>query len=136
MTACICDFGFTTFPLDSIPQCNYKQKKQLVAFLLELFIGFGGGHFYTERYVEASLKLVSFLFGIYIICLFPLSAKCVSDKCDSDVLVIFVSCFYYLCAIGLATWFIYDLVMFGSNTYKDGNGIDLLPWGNAPKKYY
>jgi hypothetical protein len=132
---CICDQDFATFPVDAPNQCNYKMKKQLVAFLCELFLGFGAGHFYTERYTDAGFKLAAFLFGIYIICLFPLSAKCISDKCDSDFLVVTVSCFYYLCAIGLAFWFIYDLVMFGMNKYMDGNGISLIPWGKPTKNF-
>ena len=126
---CICEAGFTTYPVEAVPQCNYAQKKQLVAFLCELFLGFGAGHFYSERYTFAGLKLAAFLFGIYIICLFPLSAKCINDRCDSDYLVIAVSCFYYCCAVGLAFWFIYDLVQFGSNSYLDGSGVALLPWG-------
>ncbi len=129
-TMCICTFGFNTYPIDSPQQCNYQQKKQLVAFLCELFLGFGAGHFYSERYNFAVFKLCAFLFGIYIICLFPLSAKFISDKCDNDYLVITVSCFYYLCAVGLAFWFIYDLVQFGQNKYNDGNNVQLLPWGS------
>jgi hypothetical protein len=129
-TNCVCNTGFTTFPATNIQECNYQQKRQLVAFLCELFLGFGAGHFYSERYTFAGLKLAAFLFGIYIICLFPLSAKCINDRCDNDYLVITVSCFYYCCAIGLAFWFIYDLVIFGQNSYKDGNGIELTPWGS------
>ena len=128
-TDCICSTGHLTYPQDSPFKCNYTQKKQLVAFLLELFLGFGAGHFYSERMTFAGLKLAAFLFGIYIICLFPISAKCISDRCDSDYLVIAVSCFYYCCAVGLAFWFIYDLVMFGMNKYLDGLDLPLLPWG-------
>lgn len=128
-TDCICDVDFDTFPADSSKQCNYQKKKQLVAFLLEMFLGFGAGHFYTERYSMGGAKLACFLFGVYIICLFPISAKCISDKCDSDWMVLTVACFYYCCVLGLAFWFIYDLVMFGLNKYPDGNGLPLLPWG-------
>jgi TM2 domain-containing membrane protein YozV len=128
-TSCICDIGFATLPTSSSTQCNYQQKKQIVAFLMELFLGFGAGHFYTERYLTAGLKLGAFLYGIYIICLFPLSAKYLSEKFDNDCLVISISCLYYLCALGLAFWFIYDLVQFGMNKYKDGNNVDLLSWG-------
>jgi TM2 domain-containing membrane protein YozV len=125
---CICDSGFSTVN-STDKKCNYQMKKQLVAFLCELFLGFGAGHFYAERYLNAALKLSAFLYGIYIICLFPISAKCISDRCENDFLVLTVSCFYYCCAIGLAFWFIYDLVMFGMNKYLDGNQIQLLPWG-------
>lgn len=122
---CQCKEAYTTID-DKI--CGYEKKKQLVAFLLELFVGFGGGHFYTERYLMASLKLVAFLFGIYIICLFPFTAKCMGDSCDSDWGVIVTSCFYYLYSLGLASWFIIDLVWFGKNLYPDGNNQTLLPW--------
>ena len=128
-TQCECDNGFISYPVDSYPQCSYPQKRQLVAFLYEFFLGFGAGHFYCERYLNASLKLISFLFGICIICLLPLSAKFINDKCDNDCLVLTTSCFYYICAMGLAFWFIYDLVIFGLNKYVDGNGIPLAHWG-------
>ena len=108
---------------DLIEQC-----KKLTAFLLELFVGFGAGHFYRGNYLMASLKLVAFLFGIYIICLFPLTAKWISDCCDCDCLVVIVSILFYFAACGLATWFIFDLVYFGKNKYKDKNDVPLLKW--------
>ena len=113
--------------------CEYKQKKkQLTAFLLELFVGFGAGHFYRHHYLMASLKLVAFVFGIYVICLFPLTAKCVTDCCDSDCLVVLVSILFYFYALGLAFWYIWDLVYFGKNKYKDcthkDHCIDLIHW--------
>lgn len=125
-TVCSCKLEYST-SVDGHP-CNYEKKRQLVAFLLELFVGFGGGHFYTERYLMASLKLVTFLFGIYIICLFPFTAKCMGDSCNSDCGVILTSCFYYLYSLGLASWFIIDLVWFGKNKYFDGNDQALIPW--------
>lgn len=128
-TACECDAGFTTFPEESSVQCNYEKKKQIAAFLYEFFLGFGAGHFYCERYLNASLKLAAFIFGVLIICLLPLTAKYINDKFDSDCLVLTTSCFYYICAMGLAFWFIYDLVKFGMNKYLDGNGIPLANWG-------
>ena len=109
-------------------KCEYKRKRQLVAFLLELFVGFGAGHFYVGNYLIASLKLVAFLFGIYIICLFPLTAKCCGDCCDSDCIVVLISLFFFLCSVGLAFWFIWDLVYYGKNKYTDGKGVKLLSW--------
>ena len=128
---CTCDYGFLTNQeiIDfNNTFCNYEQKKQLNAFLFELFLGFGAGHFYTLRYTHAALKLSAFIFGIFIMCLFPLTAKCLSEKLESDCLVLTASCFYYLCSIGLAYWFIYDLVQFGMNSYLDGYGLELLSW--------
>ena len=114
---------------DGKTHCSSKRpKKQLTAFLLELFITFGAGHFYRNAYTIAILKLFAFIFGIYIICLFPLTAKCVSDCTNSDCVVIIVSAFFYLCSCALAFWFVYDLVKFGKNQYKDKNGIGLISW--------
>jgi hypothetical protein len=125
---CKCENGYTTFPEDSRDVCNYEQYTQKKAFLFELFFGFGAGNFYAGRTTHGALKLVSFIFGIYIICLFPISAKFISQKLNSECVVIFISCFYYICSLGLAFWFIYDLVQFGMNSYLDGNGVGLHPW--------
>ena len=112
--------------------CEIEKKKQLTAFLLELFVGFGAGHFYRHHYLMASLKLVAFFIGIYLICLFPLAAKGVTECCDNDCVVIIVSIFFYFYALGLAFWYIWDLVYFGKNKYPDcshgDNCIDLKPW--------
>ena len=115
---CICKEEYASIKSNPL-KCSIQRKKQLTAFLLELFVGFGAGHFYRHHYLMASLKLVAFVFGIYVICLFPLTAKCVTDCCDSDCLVVLVSIIFYLYAAGLATWYIFDLVYFGKNKYKD-----------------
>ena len=128
---CKCKDEYASLKSDK-KKCSTVRKKQLTAFLLELFVGFGAGHFYRHQYLMASLKLVAFVFGIYVICLFPLTAKCVTDCCDSDCLVVMVSILFYLYAAGLATWYILDLVYFGKNKWKDcshdGEEIAFLHW--------
>ena len=128
---CTCKAEYATDPNGS-RYCEVERKKQLTAFLLELFVGFGAGHFYRHDYLMASLKLVAFVFGIYVICLFPLTAKCVTDCCDSDCLVVLVSIIFYIYALGLAFWYIWDLVYFGKNYYPDKSHkdfeIDLQHW--------
>lgn len=130
-TECTCKKEYASDP-NSGKYCEVERKKQLTAFLLELFVGFGAGHFYRHDYLMASLKLVAFVFGIYVICLFPLTAKCVTDCCDSDCLVVLVSIIFYLYALGLAFWYIWDLVFFGKNKYPDKSHdsftIDLQHW--------
>ena len=128
---CACNKGFVTKTDNTVntSYCGYEQKKQFNAFILELIVGFGAGNFYSKRTVHAVLKLIAFVFGLYLICLFPLSAKYINDKYESDCCVLMVSCMYYFCSAGLAFWYIYDLVNFGMNRYKDGNNIDLLNWG-------
>ena len=127
-TKCQCKNEYGNDKNNSTDKCTYERKKQLTAFLLELFVGFGAGHFYRANYLEASLKLVAFLLGIYIICLFPLTAKCIADCCDCDCLVVFVSLFWFLISLGLAFWFIFDLVWFGKTKYKDSYGFCLASW--------
>jgi hypothetical protein len=124
---CQCNEGYTTFPLESRDVCNYEKSTQKRAFLYELFF-IVGGNFYAARNTHAALKLVAFIFGIYIICLMPISLKFISQKLESECVVISVACFYYFCALGLAFWFVYDLVQFGMNNYVDGNGVQLEPW--------
>jgi hypothetical protein len=126
-TNCICKPEYAS--IDGCPvKCEYERKKQLTAFLLELFVGFGAGHFYRASYLIASLKLVAFIFGIYIICLFPLTAKCISECCDCDCLVVLVSLLFFACSVGLAFWFVFDLVRFGKNLLTDKYGIKLKQW--------
>ena len=133
---CSCIEGYITvpYPSDTYKYCNFKQKKQLIAFLLELCIGFGIGHFYRYDFIMASFKFLCFGLGIAFICLFPKMAKYIADQ-HCDILAILMSIFYYFYICGLAFWYIWDLVYFGNNYYKDytykseiGKGIDLEPW--------
>ena len=49
---CKCNLGYSSYDIDvlnksdSTIHCCYKQKSHLTAFYLELFLGFGSGHFY------------------------------------------------------------------------------------------
>jgi len=115
---CSCQDGYITFPRNNEYYCNLKQKKQSIAFALEFCVGFGAGHFYRHDYTMGSLKLVAFVLGIVFICLFPITAKCISD-CNCDCCAVLISIIYYLYICGLAFWYIWDLVYFGKNKYKD-----------------
>ena len=132
---CSCIEGYITFPdSENFKFCNLNQKKQLIAFLLELCVGFGAGHFYRNEFTMASLKLVGFALGLLFICTFPITAKCIAD-CGCEALAIILSIFYYLYLCGLAVWYIVDLVYFGNNYYEDysyvsqyGKTFPLKPW--------
>ena len=115
---CSCEEGYITFPIDNDKFCNLEQKKQFIAFLLEMCVGFGAGHFYRCAYLMGALKLVAFVAGIAFIFSFPITAKCCSD-CSCEGLAIALSIFYYLYLCGLAFWYIWDLVNFGNNSYED-----------------
>jgi len=135
MHHCSCIEGYITYPnKDDFTYCNFKQKKQLIAFVLEFCVGFGAGHFYRYEFVMASLKLVAFALGLVFICTFPVAAKAITD-CECDALAVILSIFYYLYLCGLAVWYIWDLVYFGNNYYYDytykgeiGEGIPLQHW--------
>ena len=131
---CSCKPGYITYPKDNFYYCNLKQKKQSIAFVLEICVGFGAGHFYRHHYKMAGLKLAGFILGIVFICTFPITAKFISD-CECDCLAIFLSIIYYLYMCGLAVWYIWDLVYFGKNKYmdytyyeKEGHIIPLKHW--------
>ena len=131
---CSCKDGYITYPSNNPKYCNLEQKKQLIAFTLELCVGFGAGHFYRHHYTMGALKLVAFVMGLVFICSFPITAKCISD-CDCECLAVLLSIIYYLYLCGLAVWYIWDLVYFGKNKYKDysykddlDEVIPLKPW--------
>ena len=115
---CSCKDGYITYPINNTKYCNLEQKKQSIAFTLELCVGFGAGHFYRHDYTMGALKLVAFVLGLVFICFYPLTARSISE-CDCDCLAIFLSIIYYLYVLGLAFWYIWDLVFFGKNKYMD-----------------
>ncbi len=124
--ACLCSPGFVTVPLTNDFQCCYEQKKQISAFLLELFVGFGAGHFYVGRHDYAGAKIFIFLFmSLSIITLFILSKYL--GKSDGlwkylkwGILILTIL-FYLL-------WQTIDIIYYASNGYTDGNGVPLADW--------
>ena len=59
---CECNKGYSSFginPDDSeSTYCCYQQKSLLISFLLELFLGFGIGHFYMNDITYAIIKMI------------------------------------------------------------------------------
>ncbi|MFO0515324.1 MAG: hypothetical protein ACK5YA_00565 [bacterium] len=125
---CSCFFGYVTTKDSNGLSCNYKQKVQVTAFILELFLGFGMGHYYSERFAHATLKFFALIIGITSICMYPLLMKCISRNDGGDFLYCTSSFLFYIIAMGLAFLIIYDLMMFGLNKYDDGKGIPLKSW--------
>ena len=59
---CECNMGYSSYDIENMNSennilCCYQQKGQLSAFLLEMFIGFGAGHFYIGNVIFGSIKL-------------------------------------------------------------------------------
>ena len=64
---CECNKGYSSFDIDnqltsSDIYCCYSKKSQLTAFFLELFIGFGSGHYYLGNITFATIKLLIQIF--------------------------------------------------------------------------
>lgn len=121
---CSCFGDYTTYPSDNHTQCNYERKRQLVAFLLEFFVTYGAGHFYTENYKFAISKLVVFVF---LYCLFIVLRIVTKAKEENKVANLLICIFAVICFLGMITWQLIDVFKFGYNTYTDGNGIELVP---------
>lgn len=121
---CKCLEQFATYPLTSEIQCNYERKKQLNAFLLEFFVTYGAGHFYTENYKYAIPKLLVFIF---LYCLFIVLRIVSKAKEENKTANLIICIFAGVCFVGMITWQLIDVFKYGYNKYKDGNGIELLP---------
>ena len=68
---CECNLGYTSYDITGLKMdnsilCCYQQKGQMTAFLLELFIGFGVGHFYIGNFYFAILKLLIQVFLCFL----------------------------------------------------------------------
>ncbi len=124
-TTCDCLPEFSTFPIDSPAKCNYMRKKQYIAFLLELCITYGAGHFYTENYQLAVPKL---FFWIVSYCLFIVLRMIIKSNEDSTAASLIVALTSYLFCACMLCWQIADLALFGLNIYTDGKGQELIPW--------
>ena len=122
---CECNEAYTTFPEDSEIGCNYKKKSQLKAFLLELFLCYGSGHFYIHNYKLAIPKLVVFVF---FYCLF-IALRIITKAKEENRLANLIICISAgITFVGMLTWQIIDLVYFGKNKYEDGNKVPLRSW--------
>lgn len=109
--------------------CQYVQKKQLVAFLLEFFASLGIGHFYCGRVIFGTIKLVVFLGPIIVgilTCCCGLTMKPDESTSNCLSLVIVISSCTLCCAALI--WQLVDCILFGINKYHDGNGVPLQHW--------
>lgn len=123
---CVCIEGYTTIQGENFGnfQCNYHQKSQTKAFLLEFIIGFGVGHFYLENYTLAIAKLTFCFMAAFIICFLPYSILSVKSQRLRNVFPYLQTVF----GIIYCAWQVTDGVMIGVGMYKDGNGIKMSEW--------
>jgi hypothetical protein len=122
---CVCFTDWETYPEDSVEMCNYKKKDQWIAFVLELVVSFGAGHFYTSNLTYAIPKLLYWIAGYTCF----IALRVISNKKEeNDPLVLMISFAGCLTCVGMIIWQVVDCFMYGLNKYQDGNGIDLKEW--------
>lgn len=136
-STCKCAEGFINLPppvnstntTDTIPLCQYKQKFQVNAFLLQFFVLHGTGHFYVGNLNYAIPQLIICLCPtiLYsVMCIFGITLKN-SDGSRGLINIIFVlltSVFF----LTMVVWWFVDVITFGTNSYNDSNGIPLRSW--------
>ena len=73
-TKCECNIGFTSFNIDEEESeedkvfCCYEQKSHFSAFMIELFLGFGAGHFFIGDIKFGLLKFFIQIFLCFSFC--------------------------------------------------------------------
>ena len=129
---CHCSKGYANFKQDgqnNRSPCQYEQKKQLTAFLLELIFPFGVGHLYALRNVVGILKMLFILATPFIVCCFVFCGIMTMDSLFSQKVFSTLSAIIgIIYTIGTLVWIFVDLLYFGLNRYNDGNGVPLLTW--------
>ena len=124
-SSCKCDIGYTTHNSLDGTECNYKQKYQMNAFLLSLFLGeFGAGRFYVGDYVLGTIKLLLIFIGCCIACI----AMMTGAGTESGACMILGYCVLFCSACGLGVWCFVDIILFAINLIPDENGVQLSPW--------
>ena len=134
---CECNTGYQTFYenfedyLMNKPRCNYKSKYQIKALLFSLFISFGSAHFYVGHKV---IGLIQFCFFTFVFCFNSIFAAKLSikhiKKLNRDelkksfniIVIMIMSLFLFF------FWYLFDLIMFYMNIYKDSNNAKLYSY--------
>lgn len=105
-------------------ECNYEQKSQMIAFLLEFIISFGVGHMYLGNTYIAIGKMIFCFFAGYFLCFYPHF----STSVKSFNLISMIPYFQTLFVISFCIFQIVDAILFGTGYYKDANGVEMMKW--------
>jgi hypothetical protein len=144
---CVCDEDWTDLIPNPEVKCCYKRKSQFMAFILELVVGFGLGHFYIGNSFIGYLKLISYIV-MYCACCSIGCCFCNRDESyykkvtkdskisnetftidENKLLILKILNFIMVfSACGFCIWQVTDAILFGLNFFRDSNGIELKPW--------
>lgn len=130
-TVCKCLSGYANYVPEGESSydyyCTYKQKKQIIAFLMEFFVSLGTGHFYSGRILFGVFKLLIML-GPLILSVLMCCTAMLKDRDSSTCMGLFVMIGSCTFVCGGLIWQLVDVILFGINSYKDGNGVPLEHW--------
>jgi hypothetical protein len=123
---CFCSNGFLTYTASQdstqpLIYCNYQQKSHVKALLLEFFLAFVEGHIYAGKYLIAFIKIFVMVGLIVSVCVVAFNSDgfFISESgWKYHTLITFKYMFYCVQAA--------DIVCYGFNFYKDGNGQPLI----------
>ena len=134
---CECNTGYQTFYenyedyLMNKPRCNYKSKYQIKALLFSIFLSFGSAHFYTGHTLIGSIQLCFFTFVFFFNFIYAaeLSIKHIKKlnrnelkKSFNIIVIMIITLFLFF------FWYLFDLIMFYLNIYKDSNNAKLYSY--------
>ena len=133
---CVCNDGYVTHdPSTPGIQCNYEQKQQWVAVLLEYIFGWAGaGYWYVGQVGLAVTKLLLGVTGIVLLCVFCCAGLACSstdssdDNCCAGCLMFTGGCLAGLLYTTIIVWYVVGIIMFMLNDIDDGNGVELESW--------
>ena len=125
---CMCHQSRANYPFigENNQFCTYKRKRQVVAFLWELFTNMGVGHYYINHIARGVFKTIITLTPIVIFILGKLRLlKTWFNEGTTGIVMAFIMCG---CGLGSFIWWLVDAIMFGTNKYRDFNGVPLQHW--------
>jgi hypothetical protein len=125
INTCKCNSGWAQTPNQNVSEqnisCSYSLKSLLWFFAIELFTVLGFGHFYAARFIFGAIKLS--IFGLLFILDFALGGCLVYDRNKAPIFYNYLIWTLYIIVFIFHT---VDLILIGTNNYKDGNGYPII----------
>jgi hypothetical protein len=131
-TECVCDEGYASTS-NGLEKCDYTEIPTWKPFLMEFFLGIpgGGGYFYLGYNGLGAGQLCYFWVGMIFACVAVCCGLVSFWKNDADVSACpacGIMCFFILWILGFIAWQITALVMIGTASLLDSNGMPVEPF--------